>query len=74
MAKFPKVELCVFRVDLRDDILRSPVPLIHPVSGMQMHFDERGEAVCPICQVMWRRERDVMSPAAYGRMYAASTL
>jgi hypothetical protein len=64
MAKYPKIKLCVFCVDIRDDKLRSPVHLIHPVSGMQMLFDERGEAVCPICQAKWRRERNVMSLAA----------
>jgi hypothetical protein len=63
MVKFPKVELCVFCVDLRDHILRSPVHLIHPVSGMQMLFDERGEAVCPIWQAKWRRERNLMALA-----------
>jgi len=45
-------KICVFCADLRDDVLRSPVHLIHPVSGMQMHFDEGGKALCPICQAM----------------------
>jgi hypothetical protein len=73
MGNYPKIRLCVFCVDILDDTLRNPVHLIHPVSGMQMLFDERGEAVCPICQAMWRRERNVMSLAAYGRMRAAGT-
>ena len=54
-------KLCVFCEDVRDNKQRRPVHVIHPVSGMAMLFDEGGEAVCPICQAKWRRERDVMS-------------
>jgi hypothetical protein len=57
------VKLCVFCVDLRDDILRSPVHLIHPVSGIQMRYDEGGKAVCPICQAMWQRHGNAVSLA-----------
>ena len=50
MANTPARKLCVFCEDVRDDKKRNPVHVIHPVNGMQMLFDERGEAVCPICQ------------------------
>lgn len=61
MAKYPKIKLCVLCVEVRDDILLNPVHVVHPVSGLPMSFDDRGEAVCPICQAKWRRERNVMS-------------
>ena len=51
----------MFCEDVRDNKQRRPVHVIHPVNGMAMLFDEGGEAVCPICQAKWRRERDVMS-------------
>jgi len=53
----------VFCEDVRDNKQRRPVHVIHPVNGMAMLFDEAGEAVCPICQAKWRRERNVMSLA-----------
>ena len=59
MARIDK--LCVFCVDARDDKSLNPVHVIHPVNGLPMHFDDRGEAVCPICQAKWRRKRNVMS-------------
>ena len=61
MAKYPSSRLCVLCVEVRDDTSLNPVHVIHPVNGMQMLFDERGEAVCPICQAIWRRGRKVMS-------------
>jgi hypothetical protein len=61
MAKYPKMTLCVFCVDGRDDSLQSPVHVIQPVNGIPMPFEERNEVVCPICQAKWRRERNVMS-------------
>ena len=61
MANTPGRKLCVFCEDVRHDERRSPVHVIHPVSGMAMLFDEGGEAVCPICQAKWRRDRTVIS-------------
>jgi hypothetical protein len=60
MAKYPRSKLCVLCVDVRDDTSLNPVHVIHPITGTQMIFDSQGEAVCPICQAKWRRERNVM--------------
>lgn len=60
MAATRKTTLCVYCLEC-NDTRRNPVHVIHPVSGLHMLFDERGEAVCPICHVKWRRERNVMS-------------
>jgi len=68
MASNQSTPLCVYCLDARDDTQQNPVHVIHPVSGIHMRFDERGEAFCPICQAKWRRERNVMSLVEQGRV------
>ena len=61
MNRNPEKKLCILCKEVRDDKQRNPVHVIHPTNSIAMLFDEGGEAVCPFCQALWRRDREVMS-------------
>ena len=60
MAQIKKPVFYALCVSARDDPLRNPMHLVHPVTSEHMLFDVRSEAVCPDCGMRWRRVLNVV--------------
>ena len=62
MAKilpFKKLKpLCAACKNIREDPRRTPLHVVHPVTTELLIYNARGEAQCPTCGALWRRNHE----------------
>ncbi len=54
--KFSTIKLCAVCSNVSEDSRRQSLHVVHPVTEELLQFNVRGEAVCPTCRALWRRQ------------------